>query len=281
MLYLLKPLAPTFGAEVEGLNLSSPVGSKVRDRLVADLLAHRLLVVPRQDLDHAGLVRVSRWFGHPEVHVLTRHVVTGHPEVTIVSNIFADGEPIGLYDGDNEIEWHTDYSWKAQMSKASLLYAVLAPSEGGATLFADTTAAYDDLAEAVRQRIGDLHAVHSMEHLSCEQAKCFPEKAVPTSAELQEAPDVVHPLVRAHPVTGRRSLLLGDMVIRGIVGMPPPDSRALLEELLTHATGHRYVYRHSWARGDLVIWDNRATMHTATPCDRHRSQRLLYRITTL
>jgi taurine dioxygenase len=179
------------------------------------------------------------------------------------------------------MEWHTDYSWKKVMSRASLLYSVIAPELGGDTLFADSTTAYDELPEPLKQRIEGLSAVHSMAYLVDTEVKTNPHKAPLTPQERAKMPDVAHPLVRRHPATGRRSLLLGSMIISGIVGLADAESAELLDQLHAHATADRYVYRHHWAAGDLVIWDNQATMHTRTPCDSQQHQRLLYRTTVL
>jgi taurine dioxygenase len=208
-------------------------------------------------------------------------VVPEHPEVLKISNIFVDGEPIGLYDGDEQEEWHTDYSWKKVMSRASLLYSAVAPQEGGDTVFADSTTAYEELPDDLRDRIGDLRAVHSMAHLVEQELGTNPHKKPLTAEERERTPDVEQPLVRRHPVTGRRSLLLGSMIISGIPGLAPDEGRALLDRLHAHASAPRYCYRHHWNVGDLVIWDNDATMHTRTACDHTRHQRLLYRTTVM
>jgi len=279
--YELETLGATFGARISGLDLAAPVDRETADSLIADLAKHRLLVVPGQKLEHADHIRVSRLFGPLDVYPVAKYVVPEYPEVLTISNIFENGKPIGLYDGDDQMEWHTDYSWKSVMSRASLLYSVIAPSEGGDTLFADSTAAYDELPDTLKERIEGLRAVHSMAYLVEQELKTNPHKSPLTPEERDRTPDVEHPLVRRHPVTGRRSLLLGSMIIKCVVGLSEADSAALLDELHAHATTDRYLYRHRWSVGDLVIWDNQATMHTRTPCDHKRHQRLLYRTTVL
>jgi taurine dioxygenase len=279
--YQLEPLGRTFGAAVSGLDLRAPVDQRTVDSLVDDLTAYRLLVIPGQDLSHDDHVAVSRQFGPLDVYPVARYVVGDHPEVLKISNIFENGEPIGLYDGDEQEEWHTDYSWKTVTSRASLLYSAVAPAEGGDTIFADTTAAYDELPAALRERIEPLRAVHSMAYLVDEECRVNPHKAPLTPEEREKTPDVAHPLVRTHPVTGRRSLLLGSMIIKGVVGLGDTESADLLAQLHEHATADRYTHRHHWSVGDLVIWDNEATMHTRTACDHTRNQRLLYRTTVL
>lgn len=279
--YQVETLGPTFGAMISGLDLRSPVDEQTAGGLMDDLTRYRVLVLPGQELEHADHLRFSRLFGPLDIYPIQQYVVPEFPEILTISNIFENGKPIGLYDGDDQEEWHTDYSWKEVMSSASLLYSAIAPSQGGDTLFADTTAAYDELPDSLKKRIDRLRAVHSMAYLISEEQKTNPHKAPLTPDELAKTPDVAHPLVRIHPVTGRPSLLLGSMMISGIVGLGAAEAAALLAELHVHATADRYVYRHKWSVGDLVIWDNRATMHTRTPCDHLLHQRLLYRTTVL
>jgi taurine dioxygenase len=279
--YQLEPLGPTFGARVSGVDLRAPLDDETAGSLVADLTENRVLVLSGQHLEHADHVRASRRFGPLDIYPVSKYVVPEYPEVLTISNIFKNGKPIGLYDGDDQMEWHTDYSWKKVMSRASLLYSVIAPERGGDTLFADSTAAYDELPGPLRQRIEGLSAVHSMAHLVDAEVRTNPHKVPLSAQERAKMPDVTHPLVRQHPLTGRRSLLLGTMIISGIVGLAAAQGAELLAELHAHATADRFVYRHRWAAGDLVIWDNQATMHTRTPCDSRVHQRLLYRTTVL
>ena len=279
--YTLEPLGPTFGARILGLDTALPADATTRAALVEDLRRHRVLVFPEQDLDHARHIEFSRNFGPLDVYPVSDYVVREHPEVLVISNIFENGRPIGLYDGDEQEEWHTDYSWKTRLSRASLLYSAVAPDVGRDTLFADATGAYDDLPSDVRTTIDDLVAVHSMNHLVEQERLVNPHKAPLTDREREQMPDVCHPLVRTHPDTGRRSLLLGSMIISEIIGLADREGRELLDRLHEHVTSERYVYRHHWAVGDLVLWDNQATMHTRTACDRHQHQRLLYRTTVM
>ncbi|MEE1784608.1 TauD/TfdA family dioxygenase [Streptomyces sp. SP17BM10] len=279
--YTLEPLGPVFGARITGLDLREEVGRETADRILDDLVRHRVLVLPDQELSHADHVRFSRLFGPLDVYPVARYVVPEHPEVLKISNIFENGEPIGLYDGDDQEEWHTDYSWREVMSRASLLYSAIAPEEGGDTIFADSTTAYDELPAEVRERIDALRAVHSMAHLVDQELLTNPHKKPLSAEERERTPDVAQPIVRRHPVTGRRSLLLGSMIISGVVGLDEKEGAELLDDLHAHATKERYLYRHHWNVGDLVIWDNDATMHTRTPCDSRHHHRLLYRTTVM
>ncbi len=279
--YTLQSLGSGFGARIGGLDLRQPVDSRTARRLIDDLIRYRVLVVPGQQIDHSDHIRFSRIFGPLDVYPVARYVVPGHPEILKISNIFENGEPIGLYDGDEQEEWHTDYSWKKEMSRASLLYSVIAPSEGGDTVFADTTMAYENLPQGVKECIDGLYAVHSMAYLVEQEIEINPFKKPLTPEERERTPDVEQPLVRRHPATGRPSLLLGSMIISRISGLDTQAGCALLAQLHEHATMDRYLYRHHWQVGDLVIWDNHATMHTRTPCDHIRHRRLLYRTTVM
>lgn len=246
-------------------------------QLARALHQHRLLIVPRQHLNHADLTRVASCFGTIDTSTDRRYAVGGFPGLSLISNIVEDGEHIGIYDGDNEEEWHADNSFKPNLTSATLLYSVITPAQGGQTRFADATRAYADLPAVMRQRIKGLRAVHSIEQLGIRQLQASGGQSSTAAGSLAAHPQVEHPLALTHPVTGARSLLLGPMVISGITGLTDTDSRALLKELLEHTTSAPYVYSHFWKQGDLVVWDNLATLHTASPCDSFRHRRLLYR----
>jgi taurine dioxygenase len=276
MEYSLRPLQGGFGAQVD-CDLSQP-GSETRSRdLVNALHRYRFLVFPRQHLNHADLLAATAIFGPVETDVDRKYTFGGFPGITIVSNILEDGSPVGIYDGDQEEEWHADGSFKPCLSQATLLYSVITPSRGGETRFADTTRAYTDLPAHRKQQIEGLRAVHSIQQLGAQQTEASGGTSSAAAGSLANDPEVEHPLVQVHPVTGTRALLLGSMVIKGIVGMDPEETRALLSDLLRWATAERYVHSHRWTQGDLVVWDNLATLHTASPCDSSRHHRLLYR----
>lgn len=275
-----EPLECGLGASVLELQLGQPLGlvaASLRDALARS----RLLVLRGQSLSHQQLLEAARVFGEPEVYLNGRHSVPGFPMITAISNIFVGGAPIGMYDGDNEEEWHSDLSWRRDIGRVTLLYSVVAPRLGGETRFADTTAAFAALPANMQRLLCQLEAVHSMEQLSRRQTESFtsgrPEatEALPSPEYLP--PDVVQPLVLRHPKTGRLSLLLGDAVIKGIVGLSTSESADLLRWLHAFATQNEFLYSHKWEAGDVIIWDNTALMHTASPCDSARNHRLLYR----
>jgi taurine dioxygenase len=159
----------------------------------------------------------------------------------------------------------------------SLLYALEVPPEGGDTLYADMVAAYEALSEAMKKRIADLKAIHRYADRYRKQQAATNRPSL--DATLATMPDAVHPVVRTHPETGRKALFVSEGFTVGIVGLPDAEGRALLDELNAHATWPEFVYAHKWRAGDLVIWDNRSTMHRATDYDDARFPRAMHRTT--
>lgn len=259
------------------MDLSASLSPKEVEAIRHLLLRYTVLVFRDQRLDPKDQVRFTRHFGEPDVHPLRQFHVPGHPEVVIVSNVFRDGEPIGIYD-DNAIEWHVDHATSRRPSRESFLYSITAANVGGDTLFAAADAAYQSLAPGLKERINGLQARHSTRHFIEERRKRTESHAGLTAEATRFAmPDVIHPLVRTHPVTGRKSLMVGSLTIAEIMGLPDDEATRLVQELLEHATQDEFVYRHRWRERDLVCWDNRNALHTATPCDRPRHSRLLHR----
>jgi taurine dioxygenase len=277
MSYDLRPLAGGFGARVI-CDLGNPPEGKLAQELLRELRRYRFLVFPGQHLNHADLLRAAAVFGPVDTDVDHAYEVPGFPGITVISNIFDNGRPIGIYDGDHEEEWHADNSFKPRLTTATVLYSVIAPAEGGETRLADATRAYDDLPSELKEEINPLQAVHSIARLGARQAEAASGRSSAADGALATAPEVDHPLVTVHPATLRSSLLLGSMVLEDIVGMDPAKSEALLSRLLAWTTQDRYVYRHTWSAGDLLVWDNLAVLHTASPCDHTREHRLLYRV---
>jgi alpha-ketoglutarate-dependent taurine dioxygenase len=274
-----QPLTAHIGVKVDGVDLSQPLSDATFAEILRLVHDHALVVFRGQRLTAHDQVQFSRRFGELEVHPLQEYSPQGYPEILLISNIFENGQPIGLYEG-GDIEWHVDQAPTPQPPEFTFLYSRKAAKTGGDTLYAAAEAAYQALPEPVRERIDNLQAVHSMSHFLDARSKVGGEARPRRNEESRRtAPDVTHPLVRTHPVTGRRSLFVGSMTIKELVGVDREEGRALVDELLDHLTQDRFVYRHHWQEGDLVCWDNRSTVHTPTPCDRLRDQRVLHRTT--
>ena len=203
----------------------------------------------------------TRQFGEPEVHVLNEYHKAQHPEIFELSNIGPDGKPNAVHPDLGTLFWHSDGSFQEVPALATLLYAEQVPAEGGHTLFADMIGAYEALGAAERARFATLRVLHDL-HVSRRKAGY----AGMTDAQRAAAPPVEHPLVRLHPPTGRRALYLGSHG-QEFVGVEPLASRGLFERIMNHCTEPRFVYEHVWRPGDLVMWDNRATVHRGTEYD--------------
>jgi taurine dioxygenase len=268
----LSPISPVMGAEVHGIDLAAPMSGDTFAAIRAALNRHMLLRFPAQTLDEAALVSVSRRFGELQVHVLDEYRHPRFPEIYVLSNVDrATGRTTGRHPDLGTLVWHSDLSFQRRPALATILYGIEVPRAGGETLFADLAAAYDALDAATQRRIAGLRAIHDLDY-SRRRAGAPPM----TAAQRAEAPPVAHPLVRTHPETGRKGLYISHHIAR-IEGFADSDSRALLAELMAHATGPRFVYANRWQSGDVVMWDNRATMHRATEYDAAGERRVIHR----
>jgi taurine dioxygenase len=275
----LVPLHDHVGVEVVGVDLARDVDEATFAGILDAFHRRGVLLLRNQRLTSDQQIAFSARFGTVVEHVMRQRLAT-HPQILVISNIFEDGQPIGLYEND-VIEWHSDGSWSATPTMASFLYCLEAPGAGGETWFVSTAAAYHLLPGPLRDRIEGLSAVHSLDHATEAIRRQVPDRPPLTDEERAKAPPTVHPLVRRHPVTGRPCLYVGSLCVREVVGVGADEGRQLVEELVERSTAPELVYRHEWRAGDLVFWDNRSTMHTPTPCDRTRHHRLLHRTTVL
>jgi taurine dioxygenase len=268
---MIKLLSSHTGAEITGIDLGQPIEAERRERLNRAFVEHSVLVVRDQRLAPRQLLDAVRLFGDVFPQHNTRFALPECPEIHYISNqdFFPDGRRYIPGEG-----YHTDHSNAAAPPKATILHAVKLPERGGDTQFVNMHRAYEDLPAATRRRIDGLRAVHVY------QSRHSERKLMGLSEEARrKVPDaVLHPLVRTHPESGRKSVYLNPIRIEGIAGMRENDALALLDELLAHATQPRYEYRHQWRPGDLVMWDNRCLLHKANG-DYDMSQvRYLYRV---
>ncbi len=280
-----RPLAPAIGAEVIGLDLSKPLdGATFKE--VNDLFnAHGILLFRDQHLTEDQHVALSRRFGPLQSHVLKSYLKSDHPELLVVSNILDDqGRPIGI--GDAGHIWHSDTSYIANPCHCSLLYArEIPPPDGersyGDTVFASLTAAYDALPAETKASLADKRAIHSYEAYYLRKQKEGSKRPSLTQEQKKEVPEVVHPVVRPHPITGQKALFVNEGYSIRILDMDPAESETLLNELFAFATSDRFSYRHKWRKGDLILWDNWASQHLAIADYSLPQRRLLHRTTVL
>ena len=200
----------------------------------------------------------------------------GFPELYRLSNLDAKGQPSGKHPDKGTMSWHTDGSWSRVTGQATIIYGEQVPAVGGQTHFADMYGAYERLDDAWKQRLHGLRAVHNLDF-----SRNRRHAEDPMSEEQKKAkPPVDHPIVRTHPETGRKCIYLGDHA-ESIVGMPYEEGRALIDELNQMIIHPDLCYEHRWTAGQLILWDNRCTLHRATAFDLEREARVVRRCTVL
>lgn len=252
------------GAEITGIDLAQPVDD-AQFRRIEDLFHERGVIVFRdQHLTDEQQIAFSRRFGELETHPAKIYNKAEHPELLVVSNVVENGRAIGLQDAGQY--WHTDLSYMTSPSRCSLLYALEVPVKDGValgdTMFVSTTYAYDTLDPSIRARLEGLTAVHGYaQRYRMQQAKGG--RAPLSDDDLKKVPDVVHPILRPHPWTGRKTLFVNEGFTTSIERMPKAESDPLLRMLFDHITRPEVVYRHKWRVGDLLMWDNGSTQHCA------------------
>lgn len=269
----IRALGATFGAEILDFLISSGASTEDSTAIKTLWAEHKLLLFRHQTLDESTLVNFSQLFGALEIHVRTEYLSPNHPEILYVSNIKKNGQKVGIL-ADTEVGWHYDQIYLPRPAVGSLLMAYTLPPEGGNTEFADMTTAYEELPESVKKRLHNARAVQSYEAFN----RAY---SVPTNREQKKkSPDIEHPIVRTHPITGRRALYLCPGMTTEIVGWDPGESRAMLDYLFEWSIQPRYVYSHVWQPGDALLWDNACTMHRRDPFDQNH-ERLMKRTTIL
>jgi len=271
----LRSLSPILGVEITGVDASRLAGSEFAE-IECAFFRGQVLVLRGQQLSPAQFVSFARRFGPPEPHVIDQFHHAEDPNILILSNRRKDGVPIGLADAGTY--FHTDYSYLQVPARATMLYSIEVPRAGGDTLFANQYAAYDDLAESMKRRIGALVAVHHYGNRNVPDEMSRTAASPLTTEQKAKMPLITHPLVRSHPVTGRKALYAVSGSSYGIVGMADDEALELLDELAAHATQEKYVHRLAYRVGDVVVWDNASLLHSATLTDPD-DPRTLWRIT--
>lgn len=269
----VRPSGKSLGAEIRGVDLNA-----LDDRAFAELhqawLDHSVLLIRGQTLSDAALIGFSRRFGDLDLAPIQetgRRFVEGLPELYIVSNVVKDGAPIGSL-GNGEAVWHTDMSYIEVPPQASALYALEVPPTGGDTSFVNMYAVYDALPADLKARIATLHVKHDGTYNS----GGFLRQGVTPTDDPRTSPGTLHPLVYRHPETGRPALYLGRRRNAYIAGLALDESEALLDLLWDHVDGDRFGWTNVWQAGDLVLWDNRCTMHRRDSFD-PASRRVMHR----
>jgi len=260
-------LSPALGAEVTGIDLRQSVDDTTKKEILDAWLEHHMLVFPGQVLDDKQHLHACEIFGPIQPERLNPHLADDkNPGVHFVSNVREDGI---LPHGD--IVFHMDQMQYAQPSQAMSLYGINIPSKGGETRFSNSHLAYEALSEDVKQRLDGLRAENAYLYYS-------PNMMRKVTAREEEAPRAIHPVVRTHPVTGRKAIYVNRLLSDRIFDMDEAESSELLELLFRQIEDDRFIYEHTWRVGDVVVWDNRSLLHARNTYDSENERRQLRRI---
>jgi len=268
------PLTAAVGAEIRGVDLADVADAEFA-AIERAWIDHSALLFRGQQLDHDALLDFSRRFGEldpPPVNENGKKFVEGYPEIYVVSNIIgADGTPIGSL-GAGEAVWHTDMSYLPEPPDASLLYAVEIPPTGGDTWLCGMIAACASLPQALRAAVKD----RSIKHDGTYNSGGYLRAGLSDSSDPMNSIGTPHPIICVHPPSGKHTLYLGRRRNAYVVGLPLDESESLLNELWAHAARPEHAFAHGWRVGDVLMWDNRTTMHRRDPFD-SAARRLMYR----
>ena len=271
MNFQFKPMSPNLGVEISGIDLSQALDATTFKQLYDLWLEYAVMIVRNQKLDPPHYAAVAQMFGDILKQQLSQFTLQDHPLVGTISS-----RDLPMINGKLRVRgenYHTDHSNFEAPPKATMLHAVNLPSKGGDTQFVDVRRAFDELPEAIKQKILPLRSYHVYE------SSKSPRKMAALSAEERaKVPQTIQPLVIKHHETGRAALYLNTGRMEGIVGMDSAQAYQLIDQLYAHATQSKYEYRHKWQHGDMVIWDNRSVMHQANADYDPSEYRFLYRI---
>jgi taurine dioxygenase len=276
----IQPTGGALGADVYGIDLSEPVSDAVFERIAATWNEHLVLRFPGQRIDDHMLMTFSARFGELDrVPIAAANFDRADsglaedvaPWVTVISSVVNDGKPVGGL-GSYELVWHTDMSYNALPPRASLLYALEVPPDGGDTGFLNMYSAYETLSPELKRAIDGRTCIHDSSRNSAGELR----KGFQRTPDVRHTPGAVHPLVRLHPLTKRKALFLGRRPGAYIHGLSVEESEQLLDTVWTHATQPRFAWYQKWRAGDLVMWDNRCVMHRRDAFD-ESLRRLMHR----
>jgi taurine dioxygenase len=265
-----RPLAPAIGAEIIGVDLSQPISDEIFAKVLDAWHQNNVILLRDQHLTEDDQVRFGERFGPPAVSH-TRRYTTKNPAVMLISNIRENGQLIGALP-DGEMHFHTDQCHQERPAMASMLYSLEVPSQGGNTLFANAYLAYETLPETLKRKIEGRQALNAYDYDNASTIR---------GTKLREGiPSFWHPIVRTHPVTRRKALYVNRLMTVAIEGMPDTEADEVLNALFDHQEQRKFVYEHVWRPHDVLLWDNRCTLHARTDFSA-AERRLMRRLTIL
>jgi len=276
----VRPLSYALGAAVRGIDLRAPADAALQSEIRSLWVEHKVLVFPEQDLTPEQQIAFGRRFGTLDDHKSVpfyRH--PDYPEIYLITNKQIDGKASETRDTGRK--WHSDHSFTTHPTMATMLYCREIPPVGGTTMFANMVLAYETLSPALQRVLADLEAVHSIAHFMG-RSQSFAERDPEQVRKLaQLSPPVAQPVVRVHPESGKKALYISEGLTSHFVGMSVEESRGLLDYLFEHSTRPEFTYRHNWSPNDMLMWDNRSTVHLALPDYSHSDTRHMHRLTVL
>jgi taurine dioxygenase len=262
-----RSLSPAVGAELIGLDLSAPMSDALFESVRNAWHQHLVILIRDQHLTEDEQVRFAERFG--AISMSTRgHFQSKNPAIMLISNIREDGKQIGALQ-DGEMQFHTDQCHQERPAMATMLYSIEVPSVGGNTLFANAYAAYETLPAAIKQKIEGRKALNAYD---------YDAAATTRGTKVREGvPAFWHPIVRTHPATGRKALFVNRLMTVAIEGLSDDEGGEILNTLFDHQEQRTFVYEHVWRPNDVLLWDNRCTLHARTDFS-DKERRLMRRV---
>lgn len=271
-----RPLSPVMGAIVDDIDLSEPLDAATASAIRATLADNSLLLFRDQHkLTAESHVRFSALFGELEKHVLSHFCLAGNAEIFVVSNIVENGRHIGAHGGSKT--YHSDLAYLPEPSMGSVFRCLECPQEGGETAFISMFKVFDALPDDRKHWLSGRAVV--FDYVWDYERRFTGIRDPLTNAQKQAVPPLEQPCVRVHPENGRPALYVSPTWVRRFADLSEQESRPLLDELMTFACQDRFAYYHRWSVGDVLVWDNRSSMHRVCEYDDHNTRRLMHRTT--
>ena len=272
----IKKLHKKFGAEILNYKLSKDLNHKSFKEILKTFNEYGILLFRNQNLSIKNQVTFGRKFGKVLIHAVNQNHAKGHPEIYVLSNLDKKGRPSGKHPDQGSLYWHTDGSWRKITGQATIMVADIIPSRGGETHFCCMENAYDSLSDRMKLKIDNLFSIHNLDFSRNRRHGHDPL----SKKQKNNAPPVIHPIVRTHPNTKRKSLFLGDHA-EYIEDMNYSKGRNFIERLNKLATKTKFIYKHKYKEGDVLVWDNRRLLHKGTKYDTANVKRVMRRTTII